>query len=82
MTRKIRRTLTAIEGPFDYVVIADTIGMFENIDGTLKLVHHLCAPSTRIIISYYSHLWEPILKLGEVLRPEEQAAQNQLHRDG
>ena len=54
--------------PFDYVVIADTIGMFEDIDGTLRLVHHLCAPSTRIIISYYSHLWEPILKLAELVR--------------
>ena len=61
-------TLAGIEGPFDYIVIADTIGMFEDIDGTLRLVHHLCAPSTRIIISYYSHLWEPILKLAELLR--------------
>jgi SAM-dependent methyltransferase len=61
-------TLSAIEGPFDYVVIADTIGMFEDIDGTLKLIHHLCGPSTRIIISYYSHLWEPILKLAELVR--------------
>ena len=61
-------TLAQIEGPFDYIVIADTIGMFEDIDGTLRLVHHLCAPSTRIIISYYSHLWEPILKLAEALR--------------
>jgi SAM-dependent methyltransferase len=61
-------TLTAIEGPFDYIVIADTIGMFEDIDGTLKLIHRLCAPSTRIIISYYSHLWEPILKLAELVR--------------
>jgi SAM-dependent methyltransferase len=61
-------TLGGIEGPFDYIVIADTIGMFEDIDGTLRLVHHLCAPSTRIIISYYSHLWEPILKLAELLR--------------
>jgi hypothetical protein len=43
--------LAAIEGPFDCIVIADTIGMFEDIDGTLALVHHLCAPSTRIIIS-------------------------------
>src|ERR1035438_463 len=60
-------TLASIEGPFDYIVIADTIGMFEDIDGTLRLVHHLCAPSTRIIISYYSHLWEPILKLAEAL---------------
>src|SRR5436305_1733697 len=61
-------TLGAIEGPFDYVVIADTIGMFQNIDDTLRLVHQLCAPSTRIIISYYSHLWEPVLKLGEVVK--------------
>jgi SAM-dependent methyltransferase len=60
-------TLAGLKGSFDYIVIADTIGMFEDIDGTLSLVHHLCAPSTRIIISYYSHLWEPILKLAEAL---------------
>jgi ubiquinone/menaquinone biosynthesis C-methylase UbiE len=60
-------TLASIEGPFDYIVIADTIGMFEDIDGTLRRVHHLCAASTRIIISYYSHLWEPILKAAELI---------------
>ncbi len=60
-------TLGGIEGPFDYIVIADTIGMFEDIDGTLRLVHHLCAPSTRIVISYYSHLWEPVLKTAEAV---------------
>jgi SAM-dependent methyltransferase len=61
------QTLATIEGPFDYIVIADTIGMFEDIDGTLRLIHKLCAPSTRIIISYYSHLWEPVLKIAEAL---------------
>ena len=61
-------TLAAIEGPFDYVVIADTIGMFEDIDGTLRCVHRLCSPSTRIVIAYHSHLWEPVLKLGELLK--------------
>jgi SAM-dependent methyltransferase len=61
-------TLATIKGPFDYIVIADTIGMFEDIDDTLRHIHRLCDPSTRIIISYYSHLWEPILKLGELLR--------------
>ncbi|WP_315702451.1 MULTISPECIES: glycosyltransferase [unclassified Bradyrhizobium] len=60
-------TLDAIEGPFDYIVIADTIGMFEDIDGTMRLIQKLCAPSTRIIISYYSHLWEPILKAAEAV---------------
>src|ERR1700747_1116051 len=29
-------TLRAIEGPFDYIVIADTIGMFDDIDGMLR----------------------------------------------
>ncbi|MGA7803210.1 glycosyltransferase [Bradyrhizobium sp.] len=61
-------TLSAIEGPFDYIILADTIGLFEDIDGTLRLIHQHCAPSTRIIISYYSHLWEPVLKLAEALK--------------
>ncbi len=61
-------TLASIEGPFDYIVLADTIGLLEDIDGTLRLIHQLCSPSTRIIIAYYSHLWEPILKTAEALR--------------
>jgi ubiquinone/menaquinone biosynthesis C-methylase UbiE len=62
-----RATLNAIEGPFDYVVIADTIGMWEDIDATLRLIYQLCTPSTRIVIAYYSHLWEPVLKTAEAL---------------
>ena len=60
-------TLKSITGPFDYIVIADTIGMFEDIDATLRLIHQLCEPSTRIVISYYSHLWEPVLKTAEAI---------------
>jgi hypothetical protein len=55
-------TLRAIEGPPDNIIISDTIGMFEDIDGTLRLINQVCAPSTRIIIFYYSDLWGPILK--------------------
>ena len=61
-------TLAMAEGPFDYVIIADTIGMFEDIDGTLNWVRRLCSPSTRIVISYYSHLWKPVLRLAELLK--------------
>jgi SAM-dependent methyltransferase len=60
--------LRSLAGPFDYIVIADTIGMFEDIDGTLRLINGLCDPSTRVVISYYSHLWEPVLKLAELLK--------------
>jgi SAM-dependent methyltransferase len=64
---EVPATLSAIEGPFDYIIIADTIGMFEDIDNTLRLVHDLCGPATRLIVSYYSHLWAPVLKFAELL---------------
>jgi len=57
-----------LEGAFDYILIADTIGMLEDIDGTLRALHRVCSPSTRLVIAYYSPLWEPILKLGEFFR--------------
>ncbi|MDT4740721.1 glycosyltransferase [Bradyrhizobium sp. WYCCWR 12699] len=57
-----------LEGTFDYILIADTIGMLEDIDGTLRALHRVCSPSTRLVIAYYSPLWEPILKLGELVR--------------
>jgi SAM-dependent methyltransferase len=60
-------TFSDIKGPFDYVIIADTVGMFEDIDSTLRLVRDLCGPSTRLVMSYYSHLWEPVLKLADLL---------------
>src|SRR5882672_1604505 len=47
-------TLAGIEGPFDYVVIADTIGMFKATAGTLRLFNHFCGPRPRTITSYYS----------------------------
>src|SRR5215470_16819377 len=68
-------TLAAIEGPFDYIVLADTIGLLEDIDGTLRLIHRFCAPSTRLIIAYYSHLWEPVLKAAEAMRLRNQQPQ-------
>src|ERR1700744_6184276 len=46
-------TLNSIEGPFDYIVIADTIGLFEDIDTTLRLGHHFFTPATRIHISSF-----------------------------
>ena len=60
-------TFQGIEGPFDYIVLADTIGLLEDIDGTLRLIHQLCTPSTRLIIAYYSHLWEPVLRSAEAI---------------
>jgi hypothetical protein len=37
--------------------------MFDDIEVALKRLHDLCKPETRIIIAYYSSLWEPLTKL-------------------
>ena len=54
--------MDSIEGPFDYIVLSDTIGLLDDIETALGHLHRLCTPETRIIIAYYSQLWEPALK--------------------
>lgn len=55
----------AEQGPFDFIVMSDTIGYLEDCQETLARLHNLCTPQTRIIVAYYSKLWEPLLNLGE-----------------
>lgn len=57
--------IASIQGPFDYIVLSDTIGFLDDLEIALSRLHELCGPDTRIIISYYSHLWEPVLKAAE-----------------
>lgn len=60
-------TLDALRQTFDYVVISDTIGVFEDIEEALKLLHKVCTAETRLIIAYYSPLWEPLIKLATAI---------------
>jgi SAM-dependent methyltransferase len=59
-------TLARLEGPFDVIVVSDTIGYFEDCESTLRNLHRLCTPNTRIVIAYYSRYWEPLLRLAEL----------------
>jgi SAM-dependent methyltransferase len=59
--------MAALEGPFDVIVLSDTIGSLEDLQGAFEIVHRLCTPETRVIVSYYQRFWEPVLRLGETL---------------
>jgi SAM-dependent methyltransferase len=59
--------LAGLQGPFDYIVLSDTMGFLTDCQATLESLHPLCHPGTRIVIAYYSHLWEPVLTLAERL---------------
>ena len=71
--------LKSLGGPFEYLLISDTIGQFEDCQETLKTLQCLCDRNTRIIISFYGYHWEPILKLGTMLGAKmPQPEQNRL----
>jgi len=52
-------------GPFDYIILPDTLGYLDDVQACLSQLHAVCHPDSRIVIAEYSHLWEPVLRLGE-----------------
>jgi SAM-dependent methyltransferase len=57
----------SLEGPFDVILIADTLGAIDDCQKLFEILQGLCTRETRLIIAYFSHLWYPALKLAEVL---------------
>jgi ubiquinone/menaquinone biosynthesis C-methylase UbiE len=55
----------SLGGPFDYIVLADTLGYLEDVQACLAQVRLVCHRDSRVVIAEYSHLWEPLLRLGE-----------------
>ncbi|WP_461210520.1 glycosyltransferase [Desulfocurvus sp. DL9XJH121] len=54
-----------LEGPFDFLVISDTVGHLEDIQACFEALRPFCTPETRVIVTYYNFLWEPLLKAAE-----------------
>jgi len=50
---------------FDYIILSDLLHVLWDVQKTLGNLRKFCNSSTRIIISNYNFLWEPMLKLGE-----------------
>ncbi len=57
--------IKSLEGTFDYIILSDTLGFLDDCEETFSGLHALCTSDTRLIISYYSWRWQPILTLGE-----------------
>ncbi len=56
-----------LEGTFDYIVLSDTVGYLDDIERVFRAIRRISAPHTRLVVSYYSHLWEPVLTLAEAV---------------
>jgi len=60
-----KNIVSSLKGPFDYIILSDTIGYMDDCEEMLYNLHSLCTPDTRVIIAYYSWRWRPLLALGE-----------------
>ena len=55
-------------GTFDFVVMADTIGYMEDVQEVFSKMKPFTNVETRIIVSYHSQLWRPLIRLAELVR--------------
>ena len=57
----------ALEGQFDLIVISNVVGYLSDVQATLEELHKVCHERTKVIVSYYNYVWQPILNLTEKL---------------
>jgi SAM-dependent methyltransferase len=53
---------------FDYIILSDFIVFLFDVRLVFERLRAACRPDTRIVINWYSRLWQPILVLAEKLK--------------
>ncbi|MDN4165483.1 glycosyltransferase [Cytophagales bacterium LB-30] len=56
-----------IEDKFDLIILSNLVGYVGDVQAVFEQLHKVCHPGTKIIVSYYNYLWEPVLKVLEKL---------------
>ena len=62
------RLLATVGGPFDAIVLVNVVTHLTDVQKTLEALRAVCHARTRIFIYSYSRLWQPVLRLAELLR--------------
>ena len=57
----------ALKAKFDYIILTDVLGHLEDIQKVLEEIRDLCTKDTKIIITYFNYIYEPILRFAERL---------------
>jgi len=59
--------IQSLPGPFDVIVVIDTLGALDDCQAMFEHLHALCTRETRLVIGHFSHLWYPALKFAEAI---------------
>ncbi|MBU2572517.1 MAG: glycosyltransferase [Elusimicrobia bacterium] len=55
------------DGKYDYIVLQDLLGELNDVWRAFRRLRKVSTPRTRLIITSYNHLWQPLLMLAEAL---------------
>lgn len=59
--------LSSLEGTFDVIILSDTVNDLWDVQRALEQAKKFCTPHTRLILNFYSHLWQLPLKIAQSL---------------
>ncbi|CAG0981383.1 partial Undecaprenyl-phosphate 4-deoxy-4-formamido-L-arabinose transferase, partial [Anaerolineales bacterium] len=59
--------LTSLKGQFDVIIFSDTVNDLWDVQRALEQVQPFCLPHTRLILNFYSHLWQLPLAIAQSL---------------
>lgn len=52
---------------FDVIILSNLIGWLNDVEKCFMELKKLCHPKTRIIVTYYNTVWEPLIKFAEFI---------------
>ncbi len=52
---------------YDVIILSNVVGFLPDVQAVFENLQTLCHSRTKLIVSYYSKLWEPLLRWGEKL---------------
>jgi len=59
--------LSEISGPFDIIILSDLVNELWDVQGCFEQIKPLCNPRTRILLNFYSRVWEFPLSITQLL---------------
>jgi len=53
---------------FDYIILSDLVGSLWDVQAVFDRLQNVSHERTRVIVSYYNYMWEPVMRLGELFK--------------
>ena len=57
-----------LDQKFDVIVMSNLIGVLPDIEQVLNKLHGVSHEKTRLIVTYYNRMWEPVIRFAEFIR--------------